>query len=152
MTQSATAAPVMRTTHVRCTPDHAFAVFTEQIGQWWPTEPHSMYGPDSTGPNFEDGKIVERASDGRSTIWGEVLTWEPPEKFSVTWQLGGADDKQTVVTVYFRPDGNGTRVDLEHVGWEVYGDEAEAMRTGYNNGWVEVVEAFAQKADASVNS
>ena len=41
-----TVAPVLRSVTVECAPEHAFRVFTERLGEWWPLETHSIYGGD----------------------------------------------------------------------------------------------------------
>jgi uncharacterized protein YndB with AHSA1/START domain len=140
-----TLAPVSRTTFVRCSPQHAFTVFTEQIGGWWPLQSHTVYEGDASSVAFEDGRIVERASDGRTDVWGEVLSWDPPSQLSFSWHPGQPDSERTQVTVAFRAEGDGTRVDLEHVGWEIFGGKADETRAGYANddGWTAVIDRYA---------
>ena len=45
-----------------------------------------------------------------------------------------------MVDVQFEPIDTGTRVTLTHSNWEVLGDTAQAMRDGYDQGWVHVFE------------
>jgi hypothetical protein len=40
----------------------------------------------------------------------------------------------------------GTRVDLEHRGWEKLGERAAEARQGYSQGWESVLAGFAEKA------
>ena len=49
----------------------------------------------------------------------------------------------------FAPEGSGTRVDLEHRGWEVYGEEAAEMRGEYVEGWEFVLSRYVEKANAT---
>ena len=51
-----TVAPVLRSVTVECTPEHAFRVFTERLGEWWPLETHSIYGGDVDDAFFEPGE------------------------------------------------------------------------------------------------
>ena len=37
-------------------------------------------------------------------------------------------------------------VRLEHSGWEVFGDQAEAARAEYDHGWPVVLDAYAARA------
>ena len=80
-------APVMRTVTVACSPDHAFAVFTEQIGTWWPVARFSVHGPAATAA-FRDGRLVETGPGGEEAEWGRVLAWEPPHRLRMTWHPG----------------------------------------------------------------
>ena len=48
----------------------------------------------------------------------------------------------------FTPEGGGTRVDLEHRGWERLGADADETRASYGseNGWNMVMERYAAAA------
>ena len=46
------------------------------------------------------------------------------------------------VGVGFTPEGDGTRVELEHRGFERLGDAAETTRESYSGGWPTLVQAF----------
>ena len=93
VTGTASRPPVLRAAHVARPVDEAFAVFTDRIGAWWPLPTHGVFGADAGGLAFEDGLLVERATDGRTTVWGEVVRWEPPHRLVLTWHPGrDADD------------------------------------------------------------
>ena len=136
--------PVMRTVTVACSQEHAFTIFTEQIGQWWPLQTHTVFEESTAGVEFVDGSLVERASDGRTDVWGEVITWDPPHQVVFTWHPGRPDGPLTEVRVTFTADGDRTRVDLEHHGWESFGDRATDQRSGYasTDGWTMVLDSF----------
>jgi hypothetical protein len=53
------------------------------------------------------------------------------------------------VTVTFMPEGAGARVDLEHRGWEIYGDRASVAREEYDAGWPSTLDLFASAANAA---
>ena len=61
---------------------------------------------------------------------GTVEECEPPTRFRITW---GMNDAVTWVTVTLTPDGDGTRLELEHLGhvpsefWERYGPSATGL-------------------------
>ena len=44
---------VRKTVTVDCAVEHAFRVFTAEIGTWWPTERHSIYKSDLREVVFE---------------------------------------------------------------------------------------------------
>ena len=76
------------------------------------------------------GRIYERHSDGGEGEWGRVLVWEPPAKFAMSWYPGHDDARATRLEVRFTAEGDATRVELEHRGWEILAAEgAETPRT-----------------------
>jgi uncharacterized protein YndB with AHSA1/START domain len=142
-------APVVRAAWVERTPEDAFAVFTDEIGAWWPLPTHGLFGDASGGVSFRDGQLIEHSIDGRETTWGEVLSWEPPTRLVVSWHPGRSRDDASEVEVTFEADGTGTRVVLEHRGWERFGIEGAARRRSYQgpNAWGSVLDHFADGAE-----
>lgn len=119
-------------------PQQAFATFTDRIGEWWPLATHALTdGP--RGVAFTGGRLVETAADGTEHEWGKVLAWEPPHRLAYSWHLGR--DTATEVEVTFAAHPEGTRVTVEHRGFEVWGDDA---RASYERGWPGVLEAYAE--------
>ena len=142
-------APVLRSTHVARGPEEAFDVFTRLIGSWWPLPTHGVFGDGSGAVSFEDGHLVERAVDGRVCVWGEVLVWEPPHRLVLTWHPGRESDDASEVEVRFAADAGGTRVELEHRGWESFGESAMLRRRPYvgPGAWGHVLDHFADGAE-----
>ena len=123
---------------VACDVERAFDVFTRQVGTWWPLHSHSIGGDKITDVIVEEqvgGRIYERHSDGGEGEWGRVLVWEPPARFAMSWYPGHDDSRATRLEVRFTAEGDGTRVDLEHTGWEILGDEAPETVKSYTEGW-----------------
>jgi uncharacterized protein YndB with AHSA1/START domain/uncharacterized protein YciI len=133
--------PIRREVVVNVPPETAFLVFTEHIGQWWPLGEHGVFGATATVAFEEDGRLVERSTDGSSDCWGEVVTWDPPSLLSFTWH---PEDPAVIsmVTVTFSERDERTRVVLEHDGWEAFADPA-AARDEYNQGWPAVLDRYA---------
>jgi uncharacterized protein YndB with AHSA1/START domain len=50
--------------------------------------------------------------------------------------------------VTFVPDGQGTRVEVRHWGWEKLGDRLDETIVGYNEGWDLVLGRYAEAANA----
>jgi len=75
-----------------------------------------------------------------------VLVFEPPHRFVLQWLVDPRCAGE--VEVRFQPDGEGTRVELQHRGWEQYGDEAEAAMSGYDSGWDVVLGRYVGAASA----
>lgn len=147
-------APVRKSIHVAVPPAQAFDIFTSGIGRWWP-KTHKIGPADLDRPVIEPragGRWYELDVDGSECEIGKVLAWEPPGRLVLIWQLTPefAYDPQLVteVEVTFTPDGEGTRVDLEHRDLERMGDQAEAMAeaVGGPGGWPALLQLFADEA------
>lgn len=138
------APPVLRTVTVAVDPDAAFVAFTERIGAWWPLPTHGMFGDTAGGVAFEGGRLVERATDGTAATWGEVVVWDRPRRLVFTWHPGRDPEEHSVVEIRFVGDESGTRVELEHRGWERFGREWMARRRRYvgPGAWGAVLEHY----------
>jgi uncharacterized protein YndB with AHSA1/START domain len=139
---------ITKVIHVSATPETAFRVFTEQIGDWWPLEHYSVLEGVQTVV-FEDDRIVERAADGSESVWGEILDFEVAGRLRFTWHPGRGDADPTEVEVTFAADGDGTAVTLVHSGWERLSEERRAGRADYENGWPGVLDRFRQAAEGN---
>jgi uncharacterized protein YndB with AHSA1/START domain len=128
---------------VRRTPEDAFRLFTEDIGSWWPMDPHSVFGA-TARVDVEGSEIVEQSAKGERSVWAEIVESSPPHRLVLSWHPGTDPAKATRVEVAFLPDGEGTRVELTHTGWEALGERAEAARQSYDNGWQLVLQRFAE--------
>ena len=152
-TPTTTRPPVLRAALVRCDADEAFAAFTDRMGAWWPLPTHGVFGARAGGVAFDGGRLVERSVDGEEAVWGEVLAWEPPHRLVVTWHPGRGADEASEVEVRFLPGDGGTRVELEHRGWERFGEDAVRRRRGYvgPGTWGAVLEHFADVAEPALD-
>jgi uncharacterized protein YndB with AHSA1/START domain len=144
-------APVRKSIFVNAPQGHAFEVFTSGIGRWWPKS-HKIGPADLDRPIIEPregGRWYELDVDGSQCEIGKVAVWEPPSRLVLIWQLTPEftyDPKLiTEVEVTFAPEGDGTRVDLEHRHLERMGEKADAMRetVGGPGGWPALLELFA---------
>lgn len=130
--------PICKTLSVPLTPDQAFALFTGEIGVWWPLASHSLSGEKASTCAFEPragGDLFELDADGNRYPWGRVQVWQPPHRLVFSWFLQRDEACAQEVEVQFKPDPEGTRVELEHRLWERLGAEAEAVRSKYLPGW-----------------
>ena len=151
MTTQTTVAPVEKTMTVNCSVEHAFEVFTDRIGQWWPLHAHSIsVQEDGTGAPETvvleagvGGRLFERTADGEELDWGQVVVWEPPSRIVLEWRPSRKPTASTELEIRFAAEGSGTRVNLEHRGWERLGARAAESRANYDGGWVRVMQAFA---------
>ena len=143
--------PVRRTVTVDRPVEDAFRVFTDGIGKWWALEVHSL-SLDRTGAPAQTavmegrvgGRLYERMSDGNEADWGKLLVWEPPHRVAFEWFVTGTP---TDVDVRFVAEGEATRVELVHSGFERL-EDAERRRAGYDEGWGLGLRRYAEVASA----
>jgi uncharacterized protein YndB with AHSA1/START domain len=144
-------APIRKETVVRAAPDLAFHVFTAEIGRWWPMATHSVGGEDTVGVSIDGrvgGIVAEATRDGARHVWGTVLLWDPPRRAVFTWHPGHPADDPTELEVVFEPVEGGTRLVLEHRGWERVA--WRASRANYQPGWDPVLASFADEVATRV--
>jgi uncharacterized protein YndB with AHSA1/START domain len=146
MSTHVTVTPVRKSVIVKRPPAEAFRLFTDGIATWWPLRSHSVAEERTETVVFEPregGRVYERRADGSISYWAEVLVWEPPRRFVLSWQPNPDAPAATELEVTFTPEGDRTRVDLEHRGWERLGEAAELKRTEYEAGWDGVLDRYA---------
>ena len=142
---------VNRSVSVGVPPARAFAAFTEEIGRWWPlAEGFAFAGDrwqDMVIEGREGGRVYELARDGEVFHIGSVRVFDPPSRIVFTW--GEATEEwaaPTEIEVRFTREGGGTRVDLEHRGFEEIGPEARPTAKQYEGGWAFVLERYVRHA------
>ena len=141
---------VRKSVAVRCAPEEAFELFTARLATWWPFETHSTTDERPEAVVFESragGRVFDRLASGEEHEWATVLAWEPPERFVIDWHVSSGKPS-TELEVRFVSEGDGTRVELEHRGWERYGNEAAESYESYNGGWDTVLGRYVAKANA----
>ena len=150
--------PIHATVSVRRAPEDAFRIFTGEMGSWWPLQAFSMAEDTNEGQvkaesvvfeEREGGRVYEVMSDGTEGTWATILAWEPPRRLVLAWKPNLTDNPPTELEVTFAADGDGTRVDLEHRGWERLGAGAEEARSGYGENWNGVLALVVGAAEAS---
>jgi uncharacterized protein YndB with AHSA1/START domain len=150
-----TVEPVRRTVTVNRPVEDAFRVFTEGIATWWPLRSHSIEGMASEGTRAPEtvvlegrpgARLYERMTTGEEGYWGTVTHWEPPHRVVIAWKVNPNAAAPTEIEVSFSPEAAGTRVVLEHRGWERLGSDAAEARASYADGWVGVMGAYEQAA------
>ncbi len=157
MNQPATDLTIRKTITVEAPPERAFAVFTEEMGSWWPLETHSIGSAKAQTAIVEPragGRWFERGVDGSECDWGTVIAYEPPARLLLNWQLGTDwrydPEINTEVEVRFIAEGQTrTRVEFEHRGLvEAYGDKAEQMHASFDapGGWIGILNHYANAA------
>jgi uncharacterized protein YndB with AHSA1/START domain len=140
---------------VACDPETAFTVFTTEIGTWWKRgTPYWNDAERGRRLRFEPhvgGRLVEvhDLDNGEGFEIGRVLVWEPGRRLVFTWRQGDWGASETTdVEVRFEPCEQGTRVTVEHGGWERVPSAAPGLRDGYGHGWAELLGFYAQQTMA----
>ncbi|WP_412544142.1 SRPBCC domain-containing protein [Longispora sp. K20-0274] len=136
------------TVEVACDPQTAFEVFTRDIGAWW--KRGTYYWNDAergVAMRFEPhvgGRLVEvyDAASGEGMEIGRISTWEPGKLLVFGWRTADwPAGASTEVAVSFEATGDGTRVVVEHSGWDALPDGA-GLAGGYTQGWAELLGFF----------
>ena len=138
-TQEALAA-IDKTITVDASPEVAFETFTRQLTSWWPSS-HTIFEDRVERLVFDErvgGRVYEQSSDGEEADWADVLSWEPHTRFVLRWRVN-PERGATELEVRFTPEGTGTRVDLQHRGW----DDPDG-RANYGPGWDYVLGHFVE--------
>jgi uncharacterized protein YndB with AHSA1/START domain len=136
---------------VPCDPGTAFQIFTADIGTWW--QRGTRYWNDAgRGQELRlepgvGGRLVEvyDPRTGAGFEIGRVLVWEPGKRLVFTWrQDDWKPDEFTEVEVRFEPAGTGTRVTVEHRGWDRVPSAGPGLSAGYGHGWAELLGFYAR--------
>jgi uncharacterized protein YndB with AHSA1/START domain len=139
---------VRKTVTVDCVVEEAFRIFTADAKTWWPVEAHSIHGSDVREIVFEGhegGEVYEVSAGGEKGHWATVLSWEPPNRLVLAWNILERDPVATELEVHFLPEGERTRVELEHRGWERVAEDPSSKRNEYDAGWKKVLAVYEQR-------
>ena len=144
---------------VAAPPARTFTAFTAEIGQWW--RPNSLFRfTDRPGGRlaFEPDppeRLVEIGNDGDRFEIGSVTVWEPPHRLAFGWrQAGFGPGQETEVVVRFEEVATGTRVTVEHFGWDAiprehaarHGFPLDAFQQRLAEWWQVLLRALADRA------
>jgi hypothetical protein len=130
----------------------AFRVFTAELGSWWPLASKSVSQEEAETVVVEPavcGQVYEQARSEEQHTWGEVLIWEPPTRFAFSWHPGRAAETAQEVDVRFSAVEEGTRVELDHRGWEGLVGPGGAIPDHFDSGWDEALASYVEHAERS---
>jgi Activator of Hsp90 ATPase homolog 1-like protein len=134
-------------------PVTAFEVFTDEIGDWYQSGPHSWNDPErAVGIRFESGvggrwiEVWDEAS-GEGYELGRIHVWEPGERLVVSYRsVHLPSTLETEVEVCFDAVPQGTRVTLEHRGLDAL--PADELALWESRAWVAFMGWFQEHTNA----
>ena len=148
----ATDSTVRREITVNATPERAFEVFTAGFDSWWPRG-HHIGAAEMTRAVIDpgSGQWYEVGADGSRCDWGKILAYDPPRRITLQWRIGGTWVLETDPAAYseidvtFTPEGDATRVTLEHRNLDRH-TAAEALRdaVGSEGGWPGLLQRYSE--------
>jgi uncharacterized protein YndB with AHSA1/START domain len=127
---------------LKAPPGRVYAAWTDprQVVRWWGPEGAQNISAETqvrVGGRF---RMVFRTPDGEehdvSGVYREV---EPDAKLVFTWMWRTLPDRQSLVSVLLKPDGEGTLLTLVH---EQFFDEA--ARDRHETGWSTALDKLAR--------
>ena len=146
MTAETATLAVRKVVRVELPLERAFELFTARVGSWWPTPTHSIHQADVAEIVWEareGGRLYEVSTSGEEGDWADVVAWEPPTRVVLGWRVNPGRPR-TEVEITFTPEGDGTRVELEHRGWPP--GAADDGYDGYDKGWDFVLGHYVEAA------
>lgn len=148
-------APVRKSVRVKAPIAQTFEVFTARLGDWWPKD-HGIGGEPIASDFMEcrlGGRWIERSESGKETVVATIITWEPPSRLVLLWQINEKwqpdPSMKSEVDIRFTADGpDATIVDVVHHKFETMGAAAGAsMRKDVDAGWPGLLQMFAARAE-----
>jgi len=142
---------IRKSIRVDRSPEISFKVFCQEIGQWWPITQGLSFGGERTRDLVMEGRVggrfYELYADGTEFDIGRVTAYQPPAIVAFTWRAPSWDGA-TQVEVRFIAEGTGTRVELEHSGWEQGAKIRDAWKS-YDGGWDLMLGHYQARARAA---
>jgi uncharacterized protein YndB with AHSA1/START domain len=145
--------PVRCSITIRAPHERTFAVFVEAIGRWWPI-PYT-YGEDQFATVVIErrvgGRWFERKLDGSEENWGAVRAFEPGRRIVLSFNVSPErrpepPERESEVEIRFLPEGERTRLELEHRDFAKHGEGAAKLRAGLaRQGWPIILASFARE-------
>lgn len=141
------------TVEVPVDPTTAFMIFTQEIGQWWRPGPINWNNANrAVGVRIEPGPggrwiEVHNLTSGEGVTQGRFVVWDLGARLVFLYQDTGHHLDGTEVEIRFDAIEDGTRVTLEHRGWErVAAEHVTRDRNLKRWGWGNILNWYADWA------
>jgi hypothetical protein len=128
---------------LRCSPERAFLLFTEEAGRWWPAERRHTDDAASAIRIEATGRFYERAVDGSEVELGVARVFDPPRRLLLDWYPGTGPAHPTQVEIRFAAVDGGTEVTVAHAIGTAPAEVFARNAPRYAQSWDRVLEALA---------
>ncbi len=154
------------TISVNAAPERACAAFTQEIDRWWQrgqrfrnggAAASTMHLESGVGGRFVE--LVGEGSSAREVELGVITQWDPPRGLAMRWRNANfASHEWTFLEISFVPQGECTRVTLQHRGWAAlradhparHGQQAARFIEHMGRWWGDLLGAYrAHASDAA---
>lgn len=122
-------------------PERVWQGWVDEINAWW-SRPYYIDAERVTGLRFEPrlgGLFVEEWGQDAGYLIGQIIEWLPPRRLAYTWSEKSWSGITTIVRLELFPEGDGTRLALQHEGFERLPDGAD-QRAGYEKGQADLLD------------
>jgi len=119
--------------------ERVWEAFCEETAQWWPADFRCL--GDSESVTLEaraGGHLLERASNGATLLWGQVLSCTPGENMNFAAHIAPPFGGPAIGYTFFEFVEQGAGKTLVRLTNHMMGDlgpEPAAMRTNVSEGW-----------------
>ena len=134
--------PITEVYPLRCAADHAFALYTGRIGEWWDAR-YTANAETLQSVTIEPrvgGRVYATHGDIGEDDWGEVAVWAPGHRLVHTFSLAQDPEHPSEIVVEFIPaEGNSCLLRFAHGGWT---KDNAAVRSKFGD-WRVLLDRFA---------
>lgn len=132
---------------LRCSPAHAFRVFTEMTDLWWPKGHRRTPGATMVFEPAAGGRLLERAADGEEWVLGRLTVFDPPHRLGFDW-FPGSPAAPTSVDVTFSAAEHGSEIAIVHRALSEAAIAAWPEKVAlFERGWDTILPALARLID-----
>jgi hypothetical protein len=133
---------IVKNVVLRCDPARAFALFTENAGEWWPADRRHTDDVESAIRMEASGRFFERASDGTEVELGVVRVFEPAARLVLDWYPGTGPANATWVDARFEAVEHGTLVSVTHDAGAATAEVFARNAAAYSRSWDSMLACF----------
>lgn len=128
--------------HIKASPAQVFAAWIdpEKVKRWMgPGETKTVFAESDARTGGRYHWVMQAPNGEQYDVSGVYRDVVPNEKLVFTWAWKSTPERESLVTVLLKPDGDGTLLTLIH---EQFFDEE--ARDGHEKGWNGALEKFAK--------
>jgi hypothetical protein len=138
---------ITKSVHLPCSPERAFALFTEFASEWWPEARRHTGDAQSEICMLASGRFWERSVAGHEVELGRVRVWEPAARLVLDFYPGTDAAHPTEVIVTFLAEAAGTRVTVVHRATPLSAELWHSRAPRFVASWDDVLAALTSAAE-----